>query len=80
MVSYKDFMSKLKFKMNSRDKGHFLAFKMLSSVALEVVMGRMILSGEDIAKTGCFLVRLVTGDDWQKDHGDNSHREMTRED
>ncbi len=34
-------------------------------------------SSEDIAKITCFLVGLVTGDNWQYDHGDNSHKKMT---
>jgi hypothetical protein len=36
-----------------------------------------ILSGEDIADIKCFLVGLVTGDNWQYDHGDNNHKKMT---
>jgi hypothetical protein len=44
-------------------------------VALEDILGWMILSGEDIAEIRCFLVGLVTGDNWQYDHkrmtGDN---------
>jgi hypothetical protein len=43
-----------------------LACKMPNPVALE-----------DIAKSRCFLVGLVTGDKWQNDHGDASHRKMT---
>jgi hypothetical protein len=46
-------------------------------VALEDILGWMILSGEDIADIRCFLVGLVTGDDWQYDHGDDSHKKMT---
>jgi hypothetical protein len=46
-------------------------------VALEDIIGLMILSGEDIATIRCFLVGLVTGDNWQYDHGDNSHKRMT---
>ncbi len=51
-------------------------------VALEVILGWMILSGEDIANIRCFLflVGLLTGDDWQYDHGDNSHKKMTGDD
>ncbi len=41
-------------------------------VALEDIIGWMILSGEDIADIRCFLVGLVTGDNWQNNHGDNS--------
>jgi hypothetical protein len=37
----------------------------------------MILSGEDITEIRCFLVGLVTGDNWQYDHGDDSHKRMT---
>jgi hypothetical protein len=58
---------KLKFKMNfSGHKGHMLACKMPSPVTLE-----------DIAKSRCFLVELVTGDKWRNDHGDTSHKKMT---
>ncbi len=32
---------------------------------------------EDFAQSRCFLVGLVTGDEWQNDHGDNSHKRMT---
>jgi hypothetical protein len=32
---------------------------------------------EDIAKSRCFVVGLVTGDKWQNDHGDTSHKKMT---
>ncbi len=46
-------------------------------MALEDILGWMILSGEDIADIRCFLVGLVTGDNWQYDHGDNSHNRMT---
>jgi hypothetical protein len=46
-------------------------------VALEDILGWMIFSGEDIAEIRCFLVGLVTGDKWQYDHGDNSHKKMT---
>ncbi len=57
----------MKFKMNfSGCKGHMLACKMPSPVALE-----------DIAKSRCFLVGLVTGDKWQNDHRDTSHKKMT---
>jgi hypothetical protein len=48
-------------------------------VALEDILGWMILSGEDIADIRCFLVGLVTGDNWQYDHGDNSHKKMTED-
>ncbi len=34
-------------------------------VALEDILGWMILSGEDIADIRCFSVGLVTGDNWQ---------------
>jgi hypothetical protein len=46
-------------------------------VALEDIIGWMILSGEDIAHIRCFLVGLMTGDNWQYDHGDNSYKRMT---
>jgi hypothetical protein len=59
--------------MNFRDNWHLLACKMPSPVALEDILGKMILSGEDITIIS-FLVGLVTGDDWQNDHGDNSTR------
>jgi hypothetical protein len=60
-------MSKLKFKMNfSGCKGLMLACKTPSPVALE-----------GIAMSSCFLVGLVTGDKWQNDHGDTSHKKMT---
>jgi hypothetical protein len=52
IVGVKDVMSKLKFKMNfSGRKGHMLACKIPSPVALE-----------DIAKSRRFSVGLVTGD------------------
>jgi hypothetical protein len=35
---------------------------------------------EGIAKSRCFLVGLVTGDEWQDDHGDASHKKMTGDD
>jgi hypothetical protein len=50
---------------------------MPSPVALEDILGWMILNGEDIAYIRYFLVELVTGDNWQNDHGDNSHKKMT---
>jgi hypothetical protein len=57
----------LKFKMNfSGDKGRMLACKTPSLVALE-----------DIAKSRCFLVGMVTEDEWQNDHGDTSYKKMT---
>ncbi len=46
-------------------------------VALEDILGWMIFSGEDIADIRCFLVGLVTEDNWQYDHGDNIHKKMT---
>jgi hypothetical protein len=46
-------------------------------VVLEDILGWMIISGEDITDIGCFLVGLVTGDNGQYDHGDNSHKRMT---
>ena len=46
-------------------------------VALEDILGWMILSGEDITEIRCFLVGLVTGDNWQYDHGDDSHERIT---
>jgi hypothetical protein len=74
-------MSKLKFKINfSGRKGHLHACKMPSPVALEDILGWMILSGEDIEDIRCFLVGLVTGDNWQYDHGDDSHKKMTGDD
>ncbi len=48
-------------------------------VALEDILGWMILSGEGIADIICFLVGLVTGDYWQYDHGDDSHKRMRRD-
>jgi hypothetical protein len=64
IVGLKDITSKLKFKMNfSGHRGCMLA---PSPVALE-----------DIAKSRCFVVGLVTGDKWQNDHGDTSHKKMT---
>jgi hypothetical protein len=67
VVGVKDVTSKLKFKMNfSGCKRHMLACKTPSPVALE-----------DIAKSRCFLVGLVTGDEWQNDHGDTSHKKTT---
>jgi hypothetical protein len=52
IVVVKDITSKLKFKTNfSGHRGHMLACKTPSPVALE-----------DIAKSRCFLVGLVTGD------------------
>jgi hypothetical protein len=46
-------------------EGHVLACKMPSPVALE-----------DIAKSRCFLVGLVTKEKWQNDHGDTSQKKM----
>jgi hypothetical protein len=70
IVGVKDVTSKLKFKMNfSELKGRKLACKTPSPVALE-----------DIAKSRCFLVGLVIGDNWQNDHGDTSHKKMTGDD
>jgi hypothetical protein len=71
IVGVKGAMSKLKFKIKNFNGrvGHFLACKMPSPVALE-----------DIAKNRCFLVGLVTGDNWQNDHGDYSHKKMTGDD
>ncbi len=67
IVGVKDVIIKLKFKMNfSGQKGHMLACKMPSSVALE-----------DIAKSKSFLVWLVTGEKWQTGHGEASHKKMT---
>ena len=67
IVGVKDVTSKLKFKMNfSGCIGHMLACKTLSPVALE-----------NIAKSRCFSVGLVTRDKWQNDHGDTSHKKMT---
>jgi hypothetical protein len=47
-------------------------------VAIEDILGWMILSGEDISDIRYFLVGLVTGDNWQYDHGDDSHKKMIR--
>ncbi len=49
-------------------------------MALEDILGWMILSGEDIADIRCFLVGLVTGDNWQYDHGEDSQKKMTGDD
>jgi hypothetical protein len=77
IVGVKGIMSKLKFKINFNGrKGHLHACKTPSPVALEDILGWMILSGEDIADIRCFLVGLMTGDIWQYDHGDNSHKKM----
>jgi hypothetical protein len=71
-------MSKLNFKINfSGRKGHLLSCKMPGPVALGDILGWMILNGEDIANIRCFLVELVTRDNWQNNHGDNSHKKMT---
>ena len=51
IVGVQDVTSKLKFKMNFSGRKHMLACKTPSPVALE-----------DIAKSRCFLVGLVTGD------------------
>jgi hypothetical protein len=57
-------MSKLKFKMNfSGCKGSMLACKTPNPVVLE-----------EITKSRCFLVGLMTGDKWQNDYGDTSHK------
>ncbi len=70
IVGGNDITNKLKFKMNfSGRKGCMLACKTPSPVALE-----------DIAKSRCFLVGLVTEDKWQNDHGDTSHKKMTGDD
>jgi hypothetical protein len=67
IVGVKDVIIKLKFKMNfSGRKGCMLACKMPTPVALE-----------DITNSRCFLVGLVTVDEWQNDHGDASHKKMT---
>jgi hypothetical protein len=67
IVRVTDITSKLKFKMNfSGHKWRMLACKTPSPVALE-----------NIAKSRCFLLGLVTGDEWQNDHGDASHKKMT---
>jgi hypothetical protein len=69
IVRVKGIMSKLKFKINfSGLIGHLLACKMPSPVALEDIVGWVILNEEDIANIRCFLVGLVTGDNWQYDH------------
>ncbi len=49
-------------------------------MALEDFLGWMILSGEDFTEIRCFLVGLVTGDNWQYDHGDKSQKKMTGND
>jgi hypothetical protein len=70
IVGVKDVTSKLKFKMNfSGCKGHMLACKTPSPVALE-----------DISKSRCFLVGLVTGDEWKNYYVDASHKKMTGDD
>jgi hypothetical protein len=70
IVGVKGVMSKLKFMINfSGHVGHLIACKIPSPVALE-----------DIANNRCFLVGLVTGDNWQNDHGDCSHKKMTGDD
>jgi hypothetical protein len=70
IVGVKDVTSKLKIKMNfSGRKECMLGCKTPSPVALE-----------DIAKSRCFLVGLVSGDKWQNDHGDASHKRMTGDD
>jgi hypothetical protein len=46
-------------------------------VALEDILGWMNLRGVDIAEIRCFSVGLVTGDSWQYDYEDNSHKKMT---
>jgi hypothetical protein len=40
----------------------------------------MNLSREDMEDIRCSLVGLVSGDNWQYDHGDNSHKKMTGDD
>ncbi len=63
IVGVKDITSKLKFKMNfSGHEVHMLACKTPSPVARE---------------DRCFLVGQMTGDNWQNDHGDASHKKMT---
>jgi hypothetical protein len=59
---------------------HLLACKMPSPAALEDILGWMIHIEEDIANIRCFLVGLVTGDNWQNGRGDNSHKKMTGDD
>ena len=62
IVGVKGIMSKLKFKINfSGHKGQLHACKMPNPVALEDILGWIILSREDIADIRCFLVGLVTG-------------------
>jgi hypothetical protein len=78
IVGVKDVTSKLKFKTNfSGCKGHMLACKTPSPLALKDILDWMILSGEDITYIRCFLVGLVTENNRQYDHGDNSHKKMT---
>jgi hypothetical protein len=49
--------------------------------ALDNILGtRMILSGGDITKMRCFLVGLVTGDNWQNGHGEHILKKMTGDD
>ncbi len=63
IIGVKGIMSKLKFKINfSGCIGHLLACKIPSPVALEDILGWVIINGEDIANIRCFLVGLVTGD------------------
>jgi hypothetical protein len=80
IVGVEGVMSKLKFKINFGGcKGHLLACKMPSPVALEDILGWVTLNGEDIANIRCFLVGLVTGDIWQNDHGNNSKKNDRRQ-
>ncbi len=70
-------MIKLKFKKNfSGCKGHRHACKMPSTVALEGILAWINLNGEDIKNIRCFFMGLVTGDAWQHEHGDISHKKM----
>jgi hypothetical protein len=67
IVGVKDITSKLKFKMKfSGHNGCMLACKTPSPVALE-----------DITKSRCFLVGMVTREEWQNEHGDPRHKKMT---
>jgi hypothetical protein len=78
IVGVKGMVSTLTFKIKSSGGiGHLLACKMPSPEALEDIVGWMILNEEDILNIRCFLVGLVTGDNWQYDHGHDCHKKMT---
>jgi hypothetical protein len=63
IVGVKGIMSKLNFKIHfNKRRGHLLACKMPSPVALVDILGWMIFNREDTANIRCFLVGLVTED------------------